>query len=323
MKAVVCPKYGPPEILQIKNVQRPVPKDDEVLIKIHAATVNRTDVALFRAKPFVTRFITGFFKPKHAILGTEFAGEVESVGKKVRSFKIGDRVFGFSETKWGAHAEYMVMSANKAISKIPKNMSFEEAAACSEGSWYAQNFYNKVEFKKGQKVLVNGATGAIGSAAVQLGRYFGANVTATCRGKHFDLVKGLGANRCTDYTKEDFTKEDVEYDYVFDSVGKSTFGRCKRVLKPRGAYISSELGPWSQNIFLALLTPVFSKKKVKFPYPSDCRGCVQFTSKLMRKGKYKAVIDREYPLDDIVKAFKYVEKGQKVGSVVIKVEQDD
>ena len=323
MKAVVCPSYGPPEVLAVKLVEKPVPADDEVLIKVHATTVNRTDTATLKAHPFITRFFYGIFRPKHPILGTEFAGVVESVGMNVSSFKAGDRVFGFSETGWGAHAQYMVIPAEKAIARMPAGIRFEEAAAISEGSWYAQNFYNKLDFKAGQKVLVNGATGGIGTAAVQLGRHFGADITATCRPGHFDLVRELGAGRCIDYTKDDFTKEPMEYDYVLDTVGKSSFGKCKPVLKSGGAYLSSELGPMSQNLFLALFTPLFSSKKVKFPVPSDCRGSVLFTRDLVEKGKYKAVIDREYPLEDIAEAFRYVEKGQKVGNVVITVGHDD
>ena len=320
MKAIVCTRYGPPDVLQFKEVEKPTPKDNEVLIKIYATTVNRTDCALLRAKPFFSRFFTGLFKPKKMILGTEFAGIIEAVGKNVSSFKVGDRVFGLNENSYGGHAQYMTISEDKALSIIPNDITYEQAAASSEGAWYAYNFINKVDLKKGQKVLVNGATGGIGSATVQLSKNFGATVTGVCKRKDFDLVRSLGAEKLIDYTKEDFTRSGGKYHYVFDTVGKSSFGKCKPLLKPGGVYISSELGSWSQNIFFALLTPIFGGKKVKFPYPSDCRGTIIFIKNLIEKGKFKAVIDRKYPLEKIVDAYRYVEKGQKIGNVVITVE---
>ncbi len=323
MKAIVCSKYGPPDVLQLKEVEKPFPKDNEVLIKIYATTVNRTDCATLRAKPFFARFFTGLFKPKNSILGTEFAGKIEAIGKNVSSFKPGDKVFGFSENGYGCHAQYMRISEDKALAKIPKDLTYKQAAASSEGAWYAYNFINKVKIKPGQKVLVNGATGGIGSAAVQLSKYFGAEITGVCQGKDFELVKSLGTKYLIDYLKEDFTKSDKKYNYIFDTVGKSSFGKCKLLLEPDGVYISSELGSGSQNIFLALLTPILRGKKVKFPLPKDCKGTILLIKKLIEKGKFKAVIDREYPFEQIVKAFKYVESGQKVGNVVITVEHND
>jgi len=319
MKAVLWTKYGPPDLLKLKNVEIPTPKDDEVLVKVYATTVNRTDCALIRAIPFFTRIITGMFKPKHNMTGTEFAGKVEKVGKKVTSFRVGDRVFGMAEGSYGAHAQYMTIRQDKAVVKMPKELTYEQAAACCEGPFYAYNFINKVKVRKGTKVLVNGATGGIGSAAVQLARNKGAEVDAVCRGKHFDIVRSLGARKLFDYTKEDFTKSGKVYDHVFDTVGKSTFSKCKPLIKPGGSYISSELGPGSQNIFLALLTPLVGKKKVKFPYPRDCRGTIKMIRKLVQNGKYRPVIDRKYPFEQIVDVFKYVEKGQKVGNVVITI----
>jgi NADPH:quinone reductase-like Zn-dependent oxidoreductase len=321
MKAVVCTRYGPPEVLQFKEVEKPVPKDNEVLIRVHAATVNRTDCALLRARPFVVRFITGIFKPKKQIPGTEFAGEIEAeieaIGKNVMSFNIGDRVFGFNDIGSGSHAEYMTISEDKALTTIPGDLTYGQAAASTEGAHYAYNFVKKVNLESGQGILVNGATGAIGSAAVQLLNYYGANVTAVCRGEHFELVKSLGANEVIDYTQEDFTEYDRTYSFIFDTVGKSSFAKCKPLLEPGGAYISSELGYMAQNLLFALTTPMLSNKKVKFPLPTDCRGSVLFFKQLIEEGKFRAVIDREYPLEQIVEAYTYVETGQKVGNVVL------
>ena len=323
MKAIVYTKYGPPEVLQLKEVEKPVPKDNEVLIKVHAATVNRTDCGLLRAKPFIVRFFTGIFKPRKHIPGTDFAGEIEDVGKNVTSFKVGDKVYGFDDSGSGSHAEYMTISEDKALATIPGDMRYEQAAASTEGAHYAYNFIKIVNLKSGQKVLVNGATGAIGSAAVQLLNYFGANVTAVCKGKYFELVKSLGANEVIDYTQEDFTKDDQTYSFIFDTVGKSSFAKCKPLLEPGGVYISSELGYMAQNLFLALTTPILGNKKVKFPLPMDSRGSILFIKQLIEEGKFKAVIDREYPLEQIAEAYTYVEKGQKIGNVVITLEHNN
>ncbi len=328
MKATVCTKYGSSDVLQIKEVDKPTPGDDEVLVKIHATTVNRTDSAYIRAIPFIIgRLMTGLFRPKNPIPGTEFAGKIESIGKNVSSFKVGDRVFGFTETNFGAQAQYMTISEGAALTTIPDDLAYEQAAASSEGAFYALNFLNKVKIESGQKVLVNGATGAIGSATVQFLKYHGVDVTAVCNTKNMELVRSLGANRVIDYTKDDFTKEefakdDERYNYVFDTVGKSSFGKCKPLLQPGGVYISSDLGYMAQNLFLPLFTKI-GNKKVKFPIPADCKGCVLFVKELIEKGKFKAVIDRKYPLEEIVEAYKYVEKGQKTGNVVITVEHGD
>ena len=320
MKAIICTKYGSPDDLKLKKIDKPTPKDNEVLIKIHAATVNRTDCAALSGKPFIVRFFTGLFKPKHQILGTEFAGKIEAIGEKVKSFKVGDKVFGFDDAAPGSHAQYKTISENKALAIMPKKLTYHQAAASTEGSFYANNFINKVKFKKRDKFLVNGASGGIGSAVLQLLKYYGANVTAVCNTKNIKLIKSLGADRIIDYTKEDFTKDDQKYSFIFDTVGKSSFGKCKALLKSGGIYISSELGFMAQNIFLALFTPIFRKKKVIFPMPKDCRGSVILIKKLIEKGKYKAVIDKKYPLEQIVEAYKYVETGQKTGNVVITVD---
>jgi NADPH:quinone reductase-like Zn-dependent oxidoreductase len=319
MKAILCTKYGSPDVLQLKEVAKPVPKDNEVLIRIYATTVNRTDCAILRAEPFFSRFVTGIFKPKEPILGTEFAGIIEAVGKTVASYEVGDKVFGFNESGFGSHAEYMTISEDEALATMPRNITYEQAAASTEGAHYAHNFIKKVDLRSGQEVLVNGATGAIGSAAVQLLRYFGVNVTAVCNGKDIELVRSLGADRVLDYTKEDFTKDGQKYDFVFDTVGKSSFAKCRPLLEPNGVYISSELGFMAQNVLFALTTPIIGNKKVIFPLPTDCRGSVLFVKKLIEEGNFRTVIDRKYPLEQVVEAYKYVEKGQKVGNVVITV----
>jgi len=319
MKAIVYTKYGPPDVLQLKEVAKPTPKDNEVLIKIYATTVNRTDCAIRKAAPFISRFITGLIRPKKTILGTEFAGKIETVGKDVTSFKVGDKVFGFSGNDFGAHAEYMIMREEGSLTTMPANMTYEEAAPSTEGAHYALSFIRKANMQSGQRILINGATGAIGSAAVQLVKYFGADVTAVCNTKNMALVKSLGADKVIDYTKEDFTKDDQMYDAVFDTVGKSTFSRCKPLLKPGGIYISSELGYMAQNPILALVTPIIGNKKVMFPIPKHSDENIVLFKKLIEAGKFKGVIDRCYPLEEIVEAYKYVETGQKTGNVVITV----
>jgi len=325
MKAIVYTKYGSSDVLKLKEVGKPIPKGNEVLVKVFATTVNRTDSATIRAIPFFARLFTGLFKPKKQTPGTEFAGKIEEIGKNVTSLKVGDRVFGFDDQGSGAHAQYLKISEDKVVT-IPDNITYAQAAASTEGAHYAYNFIKKLDLKSGQKVLVNGATGAIGSAAVQLLKYFGANVTAVCNTENIELVKSLGANKVIDYTKDDFTKDEEKYNFVFDAVGKSSFAKCKPLLQPGGIYASSDLGYMAQNIFLPILTPIISKlpgqygKKTIFPMPVDVRRSLLLIKKLIEEGKFKAVIDRSYPLEKIVEAYRYVEKGQKTGNVVINIE---
>ncbi|MBT8374856.1 MAG: NAD(P)-dependent alcohol dehydrogenase, partial [Deltaproteobacteria bacterium] len=297
MKAIIYTKYGPPDVLELRDIEKPIPKDNEVLIRVYAATVNRSDCAMLRAKPFIMRFFTGLFKPNKRILGTDFAGMIEAIGKNVASIEVGEKVFGFDDGGLSSHAEYMTLSEDNALATMPKNMTYEQAAASIEGAHYAYNFINKVNIERGQKVLVNGATGAIGSAAVQLLKYFEANVTAVCRAKDADLVKSLGANKVIDYTREDFTNSGEKYNFVFDTVGKSTFKKCKPLLVSKGVYMSSELGPMVQNPFLALITPIFGSRKVKFPFPTNRGRSVRLIKKLSQTKKFRAVIDRTYSLD--------------------------
>lgn len=319
MKAAIHEKYSPPAPIEIKEVPIPAPKDKEVLVKVFAATFNRTDCANVSAKPWIMRFTMGFFKPKKPISGTDFSGVIEAIGKEVTSFNVGDKVFGFDDIGLSSHAEYMTISSDNAVAVMPEKLSFELAASSLEGAHYAYNFINKVDLKRGQKVMVNGASGAIGSAMVQLLKYFGAEVSATCNTKNIELVKSLGAIRVIDYSKEDFTKIDDQFDYVFDSVGKSTFGKCKRILKPEGIYISSELGPWIQNVYLPLITLIKGGKKVIFPLPVDRKRSVLLIQKLIEEGQFKAIIDRIYPLTETADAYAFAASGKKTGNVVIKI----
>jgi len=319
MKAIVNTKYGPPEVLQLKEVEKPTPKDNEVLIKIQATTVNRTDCGFRSPQYFLVRIVSGIFRPKKTILGSELAGVIEAIGKDVKTFKPGDSIFGLSTFNFGAHAEYISMAEEASITTIPSNITFKEAAAICDGAFLAFSYIRKIDFKKSPKILINGASGSIGTAAVQLANYYGAEITAVCNARDFELVKSLGADEVIDYTKEDFTKNGQLYDVVLDAVGKSSFFRCKKLLKSGGIYFSTELGYLSQNIFLALITPLLGGKKVLFPIPKDTKEDVMFFKELIEKGKYKAVIDRIYSLEDIVEATKYVETGQKTGNVVITI----
>ena len=323
MKAIIYTKYGPPEVLQLKDVEKPTPKDNEVLIKIHATTVNRTDCGFRKPEYLIVRFFSGFFKPNRTILGNELAGEIEAVGATVKTFKQGDQVFGLSTLKFGTHAEYICIPEKGSITTKPTNMSYAEAAAVCDGLMLAKNIIRKIDFKNAPKILINGATGSIGSACVQLAKHYGAIITAVCNTRNFELVKSLGADEVIDYTKEDFTKTGQLYDAVLDAVGKSSFFRCRKLLNPGGIYISTELGYLSQNIFLALLTPIIGGKKVKFPIPKDCKEDIILFKELIEAGKYKAVIDRKYPIEQIIEATKYVETGQKTGNVVINLEHND
>ena len=320
MKAAVCTRYGPPEVVVISDVDKPAAGDSGLLVKVHATTVNRTDCAYRAARPFFMRFLTGLIRPRSTVLGTEFAGVVEAVGSGVTSFGAGDKVFGYNEGPFGAHAEYLSVPEDGSVATMPANVTYQQAAPGTEGSHYALAHIRAAKIHSGQDVLVYGATGAIGSAAVQLLKSLGATVTAVCDAGHVELVRGLGADRVIDYTAGDFTKDDQRYDVVLDSVGKSSFSQCKRLLKPDGIYISSELGPLAQNPFLALIAPLHGGKKVMFPIPKHDQLMVRYLRKLIESGEFKPVIDRTYPLDQIVEAYRYVETGQKTGNVVISLE---
>ena len=318
MKASIRRKYGSSNQIKIENLEKPTPKDKEILIKVYTTTVNRTDCAILTAHPFIMRFVLGLFRPRKIILGTDFAGKVVSIGKNVKSFKVNDKVFGFNDTGSESQAEY-VTSSEKNVFPIPENINYKQAAASLEGAHYAYTFVHKVNIQSGQRILINGATGGIGSALLQFVRQYNVKITATCNTKNLQLIKSLGADEIYDYTKEDFTSDKEKYDFIFDAVGKSTFGKCKPLLKEKGVYMSSELGPYSQNIFYALTTSISNNKKVIFPLPYNTQETIPYIINLLKKEKFKPIIDREYLLEDISKAYQYVIMGEKTGNVTINV----
>jgi NADPH:quinone reductase-like Zn-dependent oxidoreductase len=318
MKAAIRRRYGSINQINIENIERPIPKDNEVLIKVFATTVNRTDCANLTAKPFIMRFVLGMLNPRKIIMGTDFAGEVVAAGKNIRSFNINDKVFGFNDIGLESQAEYLITTEENLFS-IPEKIDYKQAAASLEGAHYAYTFVHKVDIEAKHKILINGATGAIGSALLQFVKQYDVQITATCNTKNIKLIQSLGADKIYDYTKEDFTKSKEKYDFIFDAVGKSTFGKCKSLLKDKGVYISSELGPYCQNIFYALSTSKSSTKKVIFPIPFSKQETIPYIINLLKTEKFKPVIDREYSLEDIAKAYEYVLTGNKTGNVVINV----
>ena len=320
MRAVVHDRYGPPEVLRLEEVDRPVPKDDEVLVKIRATAVNRSDTGFRSADLFITRFFTGLVRPKQRILGSEFAGLVEAVGAAVTEFRVGDEVFGVKG--FGAHAEFACVREGGALAHKPAGMTFDEAAAVCDGAILALTFLRTADLRKGQKILIYGASGSIGTAAVQLARHFEAEVTAVCGTKNLELVQSLGADRVVDYTQEDFTKNGATYDVILDAVGKHSFMRCRGSLKRGGVYLATDLGFLVQNPILALVTRRIGDKRVRFPIPRYTKKDVVFLKELIEAGEYRAVIDRRYPLEEVVEASRYVETGQKTGNVVLTVGGD-
>jgi NADPH:quinone reductase-like Zn-dependent oxidoreductase len=323
MQAAVHTRYGPPDVVRVVEVPTPKPKDNEVLVKVHATTVNRTDCGFRGAKPFFIRGFTGLTRPRVTILGNEFAGQIEALGPGVKTLAVGDRVFGYDDSAFGAHAEYLTIREGASLARIPAELTYAQAAPATEGSHYALANIKKAKIRSGQRVLVNGATGAIGSAAVQLLASRGVQVTAVCDTAHLELVRGLGAERVIDRTAKDFTQDEQTYDVVFDAVGKSSFSRCRRLLESRGAYLSTDLGPYSQNPFLALVTPLLPGRSVLFPLPRHDQEMINDFKDLLESGQFRPVIDRSYPLAEIVEAYQYVETGQKIGNVVITVDQGD
>jgi len=317
MRAVVHDRYGPADVLRLVDVPRPVPKDDEVLVRIHATTVNRTDTALRAAEPFFSRFITGLFRPRRKILGSELAGEVAATGSAVTEFEVGDKVFGVNPWRFGTHAEFVCMREGAALAHMPAGVSFEQAAAVCDGAILALGCLRRADLRKGRRVLIYGASGSIGTAGVQLAKYFDADVTAVCNTKNVETVRSLGADAVIDYTREDFTKNGQTYDVIFDAVGKHTFRRCAGSLNRGGFYLATD--GW-QNLVLALVTPRIGAKKVVFPIPPQYRKAdVLFLKELIEAGRYRAVIDRCYPLEQVVEATRYVETEQKTGNVVLTV----
>lgn len=320
MKAAVHTRYGAPEVVQIKQIDAPIPADDELLIRVHAATVNRTDCGMRTAKPWITRFFSGWRRPKFHTLGSEFAGVVEEVGASVRGFAVSDRVFGVSAQRYGAHAELMPIKASAAFATIPDGIAFEVAAASTDGAILAMTYLQRVELQPGQRILIYGASGSIGSAGVQLAKHAGAHVTAVCNTPNVETVRALGPDIVIDYLVDDFTTNGETYDFVFDAVGKHSFRKCRGSLVPGGAYLVTDLGFLWQNPWLALLTSRLKRhRKVLFPLPRYNKERVEYVKTLLESGAFSPVIDRTYPLDDIVEATKYVETQRKVGNVVIAV----
>lgn len=317
MRAVWREEYCAPEKAGCKNVDIPMPGPGEVLVRVMATTVNRTDCAILTGKPFIMRFFTGFGRPKSPIPGTDFAGVVESVGEGVTAFKAGDRVWGFDDQGLATQAEYAAIPVKKAILPLPGNISFADAAASAEGAHYAYNFLSKVKLRAGQRALVLGATGAIGSALLQFCKYHGLQVTATGPTPDLKRVTALGADRVIDYLKEDFTATGETYDYVFDAVGKSTFAICKRLLVQKGIYISSEPGPGGQNIFLALWGVLRLGRRVIFPVPSNIRRSLGFVAELTAQGKFKPLVDKHYAIEKAGEAYAYAASGKKIGNVIL------
>jgi NADPH:quinone reductase-like Zn-dependent oxidoreductase len=324
MKAVVYDRYGPPEVQRLEDVEQPVPKEDEVLIKVHATTVNRLDVHTREANrrsglavSVLSRLVSGLRAPRQRILGSEFAGEVKAAGSAVKEFAVGDSVFGNSGLRFGAHAEFMCLRESARIAHMPAGMSFEAAAPITDGALNALTCLTAAGLKKGRRILIYGASGAIGTAGVQLARHFDADVTAVCSTKNVKLVSTLGADRVIDYTKEDFTKNGEKYDVIFDAVGKHSFKRSQGSLNPGGLFLPTD---GFENLVLAFWTPLFGDKKVVFQIPPrQTKQDVVFLKELVEAGEFRPVIDRTYPIEDVVEATRYVETEQKTGNVVITV----
>jgi len=325
MKAVVYDRYGPPDVLRIEDVEKPAPKEDEVLVRIHATTVNRLDVHTREANrssgpavSMLSRLVSGVRRPRQRILGSEFAGLVEAVGGAVSEFAVGDRVFGNTGLGFGAHAEFMCIRESGRIAHMPAGAGFDDAAPISDGAFNALWCIKSADLREGQQMLIYGASGAIGTAGVQLARYFEAEVTAVCGTKNLELMKSLGADHVIDYTKEDFTENGETYDVIFDAVGKHSFDRSKGSLKPSGVFVPTD---GFKNLFLTLWTARGQGKKVRFQLPPRyARQDLVLFRELVEAGKFHAVIDRRHPLEEVVEATRYVETQQKVGNVVLTVE---
>jgi NADPH2:quinone reductase len=317
MKAIVWTKFGSPNVLQLQEVVKPIPKDNQVLIRVYATTVTKAESMMRKGEPLWGRIIIGFRKPRKRfrIIGTELAGEIESVGKDVKRFKKGDSVFGFTGFGMGAYAEYACMPEKGSLALKPTNKSYQESAAAVDGTTTALFFLkDKAAIQRGDKVLINGSSGSIGTYAVQLAKYFGAEVTGVCSTRNVELVASLGADHVVDYTQEDFTQNKNTYDIIFDTVGKSSFAKCKGALKRNGRYLPTT---GLQNNFLHIWTSIFGNKKVVSGRSIEKNDALVFLKELIEADKLQIVIDRCYPLDKIAEAHRYVEKGHKRGNVVI------
>ena len=317
MKAAIVHRYGPPESISIRDVPVPEPARGEIRVRVHATTANRTDTATLRGHPFFARAMTGLLRPKMKTLGMDFAGVVDVLGDGVSSWRPGYRVFGLLPDRFGAHAEYVCMAADGAVAAMPKALPFEEAVV-AEGAWYANSTTKRL--RAGQRCLIYGASGAVGTAAVQLAKVRGAEVTAVVGTRHLKLAESLAADRIINYEEQNFTAIGERFDLVFDAVGKTSWFACRPVLKPGAIYAATDLGPYWSNIWLGAWFGLTGSNRVGVPFPEDARGFVRELAGLMAEGKFRGVFDRSYPLADIVEAFRYVEKGEKTGIVVINAE---
>ena len=311
MRAALQERYGPPEILRVADVDRPEPQADEILVRVRATTVNRTDTHLRAAKPFIWRFMAGFRRPKQRIAGREFAGEVAAIGANVTEFAAGDRVFGI---RTGSNAEFVCVREAGLVAHVPAGLSFEEAAAICDGAYQGLGPLRKVKVGEGTRLLVYGATGSCGTATVQLARHFGAHVTAVANTKNVELVRSLGADEVIDYLQEDFTKNGQTYDVIFDAVGKLSFRRTRQSLKPGGLWVATD---GLHNFLWRAWTSRIGDRKLVFIVEWPTKEDIRFFKELVEAGEYRAVIDRTYPLEDIAEAHAYVETLQKTGNVVI------
>ena len=323
MKAIVCTKYGSPDFLQLQEVDKPNPKDNEVLIKVNSTIVAAADSMMRRADPFISRFVLGFLKPRVSILGTGLAGEIVSVGSSVKLFKVGDHVFGESLFGFSTNAEYVCVPENGVLTIKPANIPFEEVASVCDGPLTSMNFLKSMaKIQPGHKVLINGASGALGTAAVQLAKHFGADVTGVCSSSNVAMVIELGASKVIDYTQEDFTKKGQKYDIIFDTVGKSSFSKCKNVLTNTGIYLSPVLD--LPLLFQMIWTSIVGSKKAMFsatgmqPVPELLKSLNEL-KELIRVGKLISIIDKRYPLEQVADAHRYVDTGHKKGNVVINI----
>lgn len=319
MRAAVATRYGLPGGLEMRDVPKPEPQEGEVLVAVHASTVTRTDCGFLAPHPAPIRLFNGWSRPRRPILGMDFAGTVEAIGKGVRAFTPGDRVFGM--LRWhqlGAHAEYLCVPEDGYIAPMPARVRFDEVVVC-EGAFYALNSLQAMKLKAGDRVLIYGASGAIGTAAVQLAQIMGASVTAVVATKHVELLKSLGAERVIDYTREDFTRIGEAFDCMLDAVGKTTYLRCRRLLKPGAVFAGTDVGPWAQTLLLVMWFAITGSRRVIVAMPRPIAGFAQLMGDHIEAGTFRAVIDRRYPLEQIREAYAYVEKGQKTGIVVINV----
>jgi NADPH2:quinone reductase len=316
MKAVVQDRYGPPEVLRVAEVERPVPKADEILVRVHASTVSQTDTHIRRPDPQFWRLIFGLRRPRWRTLGAELAGEVEEVGAAVTQYKLGDAVFGHPSTFIGAHAEYVCIRETAPLALKPASMSFEEGAAVCDGAAQALATLRKADAREGRRIVIYGASGSLGTAAVQLAKHFGCHVTAVCGTRHVELVRSLGADEVVDYRQEDFTKRGQTYDAIIDAVGKYSFRRGRRALRPGGVYVGTD---GLETILWWIATRFGGRNRVKMGAAARNRADVLFLKELIEAGEFRAVVDRVYPMSEVVEAHRYVETWRKAGNVVLSI----